>query len=114
MSEKHYLSAEDILGADDLKSQEVEVPEWGGVVRLRPMSGEEALKLVELSGTDRTGAALRVVALCAVKEDGSRLFTDEQIVALRAKSAAALLRLQKKAMELNSLVEEGQVEAKNA
>lgn len=110
---KRFLTAEEILGADDLKPREVEVPEWGGSVLMRPMTGEEAISLVG-EGVNRGQVAFRVVSMTLVREDGSRLFTDEQLEALKLRSAAALLRLQKKAMELNQLTDEGAAQAKNS
>lgn len=35
MSDVHILSEEEILSADDIKESVVEVPEWGGSVRIR-------------------------------------------------------------------------------
>ncbi|MFE3382837.1 hypothetical protein [Streptomyces anulatus] len=37
----NYLSAEQILDADDLAIEDVPVPEWGGTVRVKGMSGTE-------------------------------------------------------------------------
>lgn len=113
--EKRFLSAEEILAVEDIKIAEVDVPEWGGVVRLRPMSGEEAEQFVSIVSKDKTGAAIKVVAMCAVKEDGlTRLFTEEQVGLLKKKALRAIMRLQKKAMEINGLNEEGLAETKNA
>ena len=36
-----YLSADDILNADDLPREPVEVPEWGGTVLVQGMSGTD-------------------------------------------------------------------------
>ena len=35
------LNAGEILAAQDLKTRDVEVPEWGGVVRLRELSARD-------------------------------------------------------------------------
>jgi len=35
------LNKEQILRADDLKTEEVDVPEWGGSVRVRVLTGTE-------------------------------------------------------------------------
>ena len=34
-----YLSREEILSVHDIVTEEVDVPEWGGIVRVRGMSG---------------------------------------------------------------------------
>ena len=36
-----YLSRDTILQREDIKTEDVEVPEWGGTVRVRGMSGVE-------------------------------------------------------------------------
>ena len=36
-----YLSRDAILQREDIKTEDVEVPEWGGTVRVRGMSGVE-------------------------------------------------------------------------
>ena len=35
------LSKDDILGVEDLSTEDVEVPEWGGMVTLRELKGSE-------------------------------------------------------------------------
>lgn len=110
---KRYLSASDILDAKDIETVEVEVPEWNGVVRLRALSGEEALRFIELVQKDKTGAALKIVALCAVDETGAQLFSPEQVEQLKTKSLRAIMRLQNVALRINGLSEAAPVEAKN-
>jgi hypothetical protein len=106
-----------ILAAADLKHEDVEVPEWGGTVRVRMMSGaerdafESSFATAEMFAEFRVKgpAALqqnmrgRLVSFTAVGEDGERLFTDEDAVALGKKSVAALDRVVAVAMRLNAL-----------
>lgn len=109
--------AEEILALDDRKVVEVEVPEWGGrKVRLMEMSAadRDRYEMENLEAREKkTGARqvrARLVALCLVDEEGKRVFTDQQVDALGAKSAKALDRLFWKARELN-ILEEEQVQA---
>ena len=69
--ERKFLSAEDILAAEDIETVDVLVPEWGGTVKLRSLSGKEAEKFVESfpPGERQTASAVHIVALCAIKED---------------------------------------------
>lgn len=97
-----------ILLADDIKTEDVHVPEWGGTVRLKTMTGTER---------DAWGASLRgpdgrpnmqlytaaLIAACAVGEDGAPIFNMQEAPALAEKSAAALVRLQPVAERLNGL-----------
>lgn len=104
------LSRDDILGADDLPSEEVEVPEWGGTVWVRSMTGLER-DVFEASLTQGAGdkkvnlknIRARLVSLTAVDEEGTRLFSDADIAELGAKSAAALDRVFSVAQSLNGL-----------
>lgn len=109
------LSREQILGADDLKSEDVPVPEWGGTVRVRALSGAERdayeAGIVTLRGDGSKTVNMknlrgRLVSLSCVDEDGSRLFTDEDAIALGDKSASALERVFDVARRLSGLSEE--------
>jgi len=93
------LTKEQILSIDDLKTEDVDVPEWGGVVRVRSLTGAERdefeSSLLVGKGKDRevnmTNARARMVYLTAVDDEGKRLFTSPtDIKALGKKNAAAL------------------------
>jgi len=101
------LSKADILGADDLPKQEVAVPEWGGQVWVRTMTGTErdAFEAALLNGdnkaTNLANIRARMATLTVCDDDGGRLFNDDEMAALGAKSAAALDRIFAVAQELN-------------
>lgn len=99
-------SSDDILAAPDLTVKKVEVPEWNAVVRLRVLTAGEALKLQSILNAPQksNSAMLHVVMMCAVRKDGSPLFTETQINRLKEKSLKVLLRLQREALELNDLL----------
>lgn len=105
------LTKSAILSADDLKTEDVEVPEWGGAVRVRAFSGRERdafeASLVRGDGKDRkvdlTNMRARLVALTVVDETGQKLFTHEDVDLLGAKSGAALDRVFAVAQKLNGL-----------
>jgi len=111
-----FLSMEDILDAKDVETRDVEVPEWGGVVRIRVLSGaerdefEQSTVFVDKKGNSKPNLAnlrARLVAKCAINEDGTKLFQSETAVrALGTKSAAALERLFKACQELNAMTNE--------
>lgn len=95
------LTKEAILKADDMKWEDVPVPEWGGTIRVRVLTGRERDlfddSMVELKGKVRTmkleNIRARLVALSAIDEKGDRLFSDEDVLALGEKSALALDRV---------------------
>ena len=93
------LSKQQILEANDRPYTDVDVPEWGGAVRVMPMTGtqREAWEF-SMFGTDgktmkRENTRAKLVVLCLVDEDGNQLFTESEIVALSGKSSAALDRV---------------------
>ncbi|MGH3599814.1 MAG: hypothetical protein ACRDQH_05985 [Pseudonocardiaceae bacterium] len=104
------LSKEAILGADDLPTQDVEVPEWGGTVRVRALSGAERdrheLRMALKAGPADADVRASMVAGAIIGEDGKRLFTDKEITALTKKSAAALDRIFDVVAELSGMTDE--------
>lgn len=116
------LSRDAILAADDLKTQEVDVPEWGGTVLVRALSGEDrdafeaslTMRRPVLVGPnkgqmenvpDPSNVHAKLVARSIVDENGKRVFTDADIALLGAKSSAALQRLWDVAAELSGLTD---------
>ena len=105
------LTKSAILAADDLKTEDVDVPEWGGTVRVRAFSGRERdafeASLVRGDGKDRkvdlTNMRARLVALTVVDESGQKVFTQDDVDLLGAKSDAALDRVFSVAQKLNGL-----------
>lgn len=102
------LSKTAILEAQDLKFQDVEVPEWGGTVRVRTMSGAErdamgAAMVDEGGKVDMHLYRVRLLAMCIVGEDNQRMFSDADVGALAQKSAVALDAVFQVADKLNSI-----------
>lgn len=105
------LGREQILKADDITTEEIAVPEWGGSVLVRGLTGRQRdefeAALIERRGkksvanTDNIRAKL--VARCCVDEDGRRLFTDTDASALGNRSGAALDRVYEVAARLSGI-----------
>ncbi|HNB43879.1 MAG TPA: hypothetical protein PLL72_06755 [Burkholderiaceae bacterium] len=107
----NYLSRQAIIEADDLKTEDVAVPEWGGTVRVRTMTGEARDKLgaamIGPNGRpDRGKFNLMLVAGSMVDENGDPLFGFDEVAELGKKSAQALQRVADVAFRLNGLGEE--------
>ena len=105
------LNRDAILAAQDLTTETVEVPEWGGSVLVSTLSGVDRdawdQSLVSVVG-NKTRANLdniraRLVALTVVDEAGNKLFKPEDAAALGKKSAAALMRVFVAAQRLNGM-----------
>ncbi len=105
------LTRDGILSADDLPREMVEVPEWGGRLWVRSMTGLErdAYEASLLQGGEKDQAArmknlrARLVALTAVNEKGERLFAETDVPALGAKSAKALNRVADASLRMNGI-----------
>lgn len=102
------LTREAILAAQDLKSEDVDVPEWGGSIRIRTMTGAERDKLLTgLTGADGKfqahGYRTRLLACCIVDEGGHPLFSADE---LSGKNPLVTDRLFTIADRLNSIGEE--------
>lgn len=107
------LTKDAILAADDLPKERVSVPEWGGDVYVRTMTGTDRDAFeASLIGKDGRleNVRARLVSLTICSESGDRLFTDDEISALGNKSAKALDRLFAVSQRLNGIGAE-QVEA---
>src|SRR5574341_2352955 len=108
------LSRDAILAAVDVQTEDVPVPEWGGTVRVRGLTGTERdqyeLWIVQGKGRNRDinirQSRAKLVMMCVVDGDGKRLFDEADIVALGRKSALALPRVFDKAGALSGLDEE--------
>lgn len=105
------LSRDQILNADDLKTEDVTVPEWGGTVRIRTLTGTERdafeASMVEMKKDGSVkrqveNVRARLVTLCIINEAGEQVFNNADVRLLGNKSAAALDRVAAAAQELNA------------
>lgn len=111
-----YLSAEQILNSDDLTYEDVKVPEWGGIVRVRELPGTERDKF-EAQFVGKDGASVRaeglegfrsrLAAAAIVDEHGKQMFRSvAETKRLGEKSASALQRVCDTAMRLSKMNED--------
>ena len=105
-----FLTREAVLSASDTRYEVVDVPEWGGRLRMRSMTGK-ARDRIEAMVTKVKGRGTAVaenirasvVAECAVSGAGAALFTPADIAALGEKNAAALDRAFECAWKLSGM-----------
>ena len=105
------LKRDDILQAPDIIKELVAVPEWGGEVYVKGLTGDELDKfqgsLVINPGKNQRlnlnnfNAKLAALSIC--DEDGKRIFTESDTQALAKKSSVALLRVTEVARRLSGL-----------
>lgn len=104
------LTRDQILTADDLRSEIVPVPEWGGDVRVAALTGTERDRFETSFGDGKTknldNVRAKLVAKSIVDEDGQRIFSDADVVKLGLKNAAALDRVFDVAQRLSGLTKQ--------
>jgi hypothetical protein len=104
------LSRVAILAAVDIHTETVSVPEWGGSVTVRGLTGTERDAFEQrCHETSYANVRANLLAFSLVDENGKRLFSLEDVQALGAKSAAPLDRLFDVARRLSGI---GQREVK--
>lgn len=104
------LTREQIVSAQDIVTESVDVPEWGGHVLIRSLTARKRdafeASVALQNGKQRMNwrdMRARLVALCLVDENGNRLFGDNDIATLSGKSGKALDRLFDACQKLNKM-----------
>lgn len=105
------LTRDDILKADDIKTERVEVPEWGGTVIVKSLTGRQRDEFEGSMIEQRRGKAVmntanmraKLVAWACVDESGERLFTNADITDLGEHNAAPVNRIYTVAAKLSGL-----------
>jgi len=89
------LTRQEILAADDVSSEWVPVPEWGGEVYVRGLSVGATQRLYhEMSGLDEIEAGMRLLLVCVVDPDTHEsIFGAEDLPELDKRSMAAVGRV---------------------
>jgi len=115
------LTSEEILAIDDLKREDVKIPEWDCFVTVQELTAtardEYEGSIVQVQGDttsiDRSNLRAKLVALSCVDENGERLFSKKQVKALGAKSASAIDRIVDVARKLSAIGDDGLEEVGN-
>lgn len=106
------LNKEAILAADDVQFEDVEVPEWGGTVRVRGMTGKDRdqYELWYAQQNQKKGEKLtleniraKLVSMTAIDEQGNLLFTEKDVAALGNKNGMVLDKVFQVARKLNGM-----------
>jgi hypothetical protein len=116
------LTIEQILEAKEDKVAEVPVPEWGGTVFVRQLSGLESVNLAgslrNIEGDETAIARERLVGALAAylcDANGASLATMDQARVIAGKSALAVNRIVMAGHKLNALDEQAiDTSAKNS
>ena len=94
------LSRDQIFSKPDIETDEVDVPEWGGTVRIRSITAAQQKEIAKIqnntarSETDRYARGrLQMVVFGCVDKEGSPLFTEDDFAALEERNPGVLNRL---------------------
>lgn len=102
------LTRDQILSLNDLKTEDLAVPEWETVVKIRVLSGRERERFETSVAKDSSNNVMaRLVALCLCDEAGKPILTETDATALGEKSSKALKRIFDASIKLNALSKEG-------
>jgi len=104
--EMQLLTAADILGVeDDLEFKDIVVPKWKGTIRLQQLTADESVKMHEtLNKPEYADMGMFIIlTFSAVDKTGRKIFTLEDIDALRKRSLPILSFLQDEALALNKM-----------
>ena len=118
------LSRDQILGAKDIDTREVDVPEWGGAVLVRALSITEGNEwrrsmlrpvaktdpktretsiTMEFSTEAAELANVRMLSIACIDAEGNRLFKPEDIEALGKHSMTPIARVVEVVMDISGL-----------
>jgi hypothetical protein len=98
-----YLTRDAIFAAPDLPTEDVEVPEWGGTVRLRGLSGTARDEYEKAKFEGNPNLRAKFMSLCIIDDHGTPVFTDVDVARLGQKSSAAFERLLPVALRLSGM-----------
>ena len=125
------LTKEAILAADDLPTETLDVPEWGGAVRVRGLNCADRdaylaglMKWKKVEGGKLTfdpaglpGIKARLIQMTVLNGDGAPMFSPGEIDLIGHKAASAIDRIYIVAMRLSGLsaeaAETAEVEGKS-
>lgn len=106
------LSADAILAADDIVTETVDCPEWGGKVHVKAMTGADRdafEQSIRRNGEiDVTNARAKLLVRVLVNENGTRIFADRHAPDLGKKSSLVINRLYEVAARLSGMSDEEQ------
>lgn len=112
---KKYLTKAEIFAKHDESFLEMDVPQWGGTIRFRSLSGDEAIEFGQRLENQETKqeAIIDLFTISVVDENGDRVFDAGDIRALRRKNWSVFLKAQKRLLEFNGYTDKSAVTAKN-
>lgn len=93
------LTEADIIAIDDIETEVVEVPEWGGSVKLRGLSLDEVMAARAGGTADAASMSVKLLAAAFAEPE----LSEAAVASLGKKSAAVVTRLLQVATRLSGM-----------
>jgi len=100
------ISARQVQEVNDVRYRDIAVPEWGdedAVLRIRSFTARELVAFTSLKGDNQKQGIVRGLIMCAVDDNGERIFSNDDIQWLMDKNVRVLHRVQEGILVLNGL-----------
>lgn len=109
-----YLSLDQIAKATDVPVVDLEMPEWGGVIKVKGMNAAERLELAALVGgdADKRGAIATIARFALLHGVVEPAISEDDIDMLLSKSSKAIERIVENFNKLSGTSEEAVLEAR--
>lgn len=91
------LTLDDIVAAQDLAEDTIDVPEWGGSLLVRAMTKQRQIEIRDEGAGEKGLVELLMFTACVIEPP----FTSADVAILRGKSAAVFDRVMRRILELN-------------
>ena len=104
------LTKDQIFFAKDAETVSFDVPEWGGSILLRPMTGKQRAEYEhwasQASKNDNDFRTIRerTILACAVDDSGEALFTFDDLEKLAEKNSLVLDRVSEECQKISGLL----------
>lgn len=97
------LNKHQIFACNDLKEKLVDMPEWGGEIKIKALSVAEQLEYDAFISSDpkEIDMALHLIMVACVDSDNKKLFDSSDVELLKNKSSKNLFRLVNEILSLN-------------
>jgi hypothetical protein len=107
------LSLEDIKSVDDSGRELLEIPEWGGEVYVRGLTGAQRASFEDAVINKKSMKDIRrkIVLECVVDDEGKPLFTAKDGSWITSKSATAIEKIFVKVMDISGLGDDADEDA---
>ena len=101
---RKVLTLDDIFEVKDTRYLEIDVPEWGGSIRVAALSAGEMIDFVDSNdGPAKRTSGIRLIIASLVDEDGKRVGKPEMMDKFKKRDSRVMGRIVDEIMKLNDM-----------